>query len=101
MKKLTIEVPEGVDRFTVILGDGFNLVTNEEKKDMEKPPRWRADIDGIFYRVNAFGQVCENIDEKDDLSEGYYNIANYFKTKEAAGKVAEQIREILKNSKAE
>lgn len=31
----------------------------------------------------------------------YYKSGNYFKTEEAAEKVAEQIREIFKNSKAE
>ena len=191
MKEVTIKVPEGVDRFTVILGDGYQLVTNEEEnnnpygfkdgdiitgsslvanstvviyaktgeegniethavlsrtgvldteysergwgftrdyapsdekdrkrlfdalaekglkwnaeeKKMEKLPRWRADEDGVFYRISALGKVSENIDEHDDDDcDNLYCLGNYFKTREAAEKVAGQIREIFKNSKAE
>lgn len=191
MKEITFKVPEGVDRFTVILGDGYQLVTNEEEnnnpygfkdgdivtggsllanstvaiyantgkegniethavlsrtgvleteysekgwgftrnytpsdekdrkrffdalaekglkwnaeeKKMEKLSRWRADEDGVFYRISALGKVLENIDEHDDDDcYNFYCLGNYFKTKEAAEKVAGQIREIFKNSKEE
>ena len=189
MKEMTFKVPEGVDRFTVILGNGYQLVMNEkennnsnglkdgdivtyrypalngkvaiyagtgkkgeiktyavltdvgqldteysdewgytreykraseaekkrlfdaltekglrwnaEDKKLEKLPRWRADEDGAFYRINALGRVLENIDEHDDDCYNFYCLGNYFKTKEAAEKVAGQIREIFRNSKAE
>lgn len=74
---------------------------NAEDKKLEKLPRWRADEDGAFYRINALGRVLENIDEHDDDCDIFYYLDNYFKTKEAAEKVAEQIREIFESSKAE
>lgn len=39
--------------------------------------------------------------EAGTLDDKRYNSGNYFKTEKAAEKVAEQIREIFKNSKAE
>ena len=35
------------------------------------------------------------------IDNDFYNAGNYFRTREAAEKVAEKIREIFKNSKAE
>ena len=62
--------------------------------------RWRAKEGGVYYAVSLSCEVtaeteCSKLDDK------RYNGGNYFKTREAAEIVAEQIREIFKNSKAE
>ena len=68
---------------------------NEEKKCLENV-RWRAKKGKLYRWVSADGYVKESTDDN-----CYYNSGNYFKTEEAAEKIAEQIREIFKNSKAE
>lgn len=77
------------------------LQWNAEKKELENIPRWRAVKNNKYYYVdNRFNIVltCEILAHLDD---NRYTSGNYFKTREAAEKVAEQIREIFKNSKAE
>lgn len=75
---------------------------NAEKKQLEDI-RWRADKKGMYYYLVAgetpvvhscvdIGILCDNI---------RYNAGNYFRTHEAAQKVADQIKDIFKNSKAE
>ena len=75
---------------------------NAEKKQLEDI-RWRADKKGMYYYLVAgetpvvhscvdIGISCDNI---------RYNAGNYFRTHEAAEKVADQIRNIFKNSKVE
>lgn len=77
---------------------------NEEKKCLEDL-RWRAAPGKSFYTIYPLGDVNlitrpSNPNIIDDDYQ-FWQIGNYFKTREAAEKVAEQIREILKNSKAE
>ena len=74
---------------------------NAEKKCIEALPKWRADMNGAYFYISS---ACNIIKEKEChcyKDRGRYNVGNYFKTKEAAEKVASQIREIFKNSKAE
>ena len=74
---------------------------NAEKKCIEDLPKWRADMNGAYFYISS---ACNIIKEKECYcyaDEERYNVGNYFKTKEAAEKVASQIREIFKNSKAE
>lgn len=80
-----------------------NKKWNEETKTIEDA-RWRAKIGESFYAITHLGQVVflarppkPNMD--DDYK--FYQVGNYFKSREAAEKVAEQIRNIFKNSKAE
>ena len=84
----------------------FDALANEgkmwdaERKQVVDLPRWRAKEGGVYYAVSLSCEVtaeteCSKLDDK------RYNGGNYFKTREAAKKVAEQIREIFKNSKAE
>lgn len=73
---------------------------NEEKKCLENV-RWRAKKGKLYRWVSADGYVKESTDEHGECDNCYYNSGNYFKTEEAAEKIAEQIREIFKNSKAE
>ena len=79
--------------------------------------RWRTGICCLYYYINLFGDVEYNkrleifdpetmYSDKDVRLIGYtddnfYNSGNYFKTREAAENVAEQIRNIFKNSKSE
>lgn len=63
--------------------------------------RWRAKEDELFYVV-AFNAKIDSIkDSHGWWADACYEIGNYFKTKEAAEKVAEQIRNIFKSSKEE
>lgn len=74
---------------------------NAEKKQIEDLPRWRAEESESYYYVD----LSFNIRKTDDLrsygDNNLYEAGNYFRTREAAEKVAEQIRDIFKNSKAE
>lgn len=74
---------------------------NAEKKCIEDLPNWRADINETYFYISS---GCSIMTEKEChcyIDGEYHNLGNYFKTKEAAEKVAEKIREIFKNSKAE
>lgn len=84
-----------IDKLAVV-----NKRWNEEKKCLEDV-RWRAKKGELYRWVSADGYVKESTDEHGECNNCYYKSGNYFKTEEAAEKVAEQIREIFKNSKAE
>ena len=75
---------------------------NAEKKCIEDLPRWRAENyrETYYYLTTTLSiektqDVCMFVDNK------LYKLGNYFRTREAAEKVAEQIRDIFKNSKVE
>ena len=74
---------------------------NAEEKRIEDLPRWRALYNENYYlissglTVDCQSEIGHSVDDK------RYYAGNYFKTREAAEEVAEQIREIFKNSKAE
>ena len=76
---------------------------NEETRTIEDA-RWRAKK-GEPYSYLLFGDtdilVTSTTDTRMYKDDERFNSGNYFKTVEAAEKVAEQIREIFKNSKAE
>ena len=74
---------------------------NAEEKKVEPIPRWRAERFSNYYFVFSDGTVREDMDSTDKNDTARYNTGNYFRTFEAAERVAKQIREIFKNSKAE
>lgn len=74
---------------------------NAEKKCIENLPNWRADANETYFYISYNCAIMEEKECHCYLDEERYNVGNYFKTKEAAEKVASQIREIFKNSKAE
>lgn len=74
---------------------------NAEKKCIEDLPRWRADLNEVYFFITANCNIMETKDYNCYLDGERYNAGNYFKTKEAAEKAVEKIREIFKNSKAE
>lgn len=74
---------------------------NAEKKCIEDLLRWRAGCNKTYLYISS---QCYIIGERECnacIDNYRYAIGNYFRTREAAEKVAEQIREIYKNSKAE
>lgn len=74
---------------------------NAEKKCIEDLPNWRADMGEAYFYISADCYIMEDRDQHCYIDDKRYKVGNYFKTKEAAEKVASQIREIFKNSKAE
>lgn len=73
-----------------------------EKKQVVDLPRWRAERDCRYYYIkNCDATIHPGDDNRFEVDNNFYESGNYFKTKEAAERVAEQIREIFKNSKAE
>lgn len=74
---------------------------NAEEKRIEDLPRWRALYGDNYYSISSMLTVDPQTEIGFSTDDKHYNAGNYFKTKEAAEKVAEQIREIFKNSKAE
>lgn len=74
---------------------------NAEEKRVEKLPRWRAEENNDYYYIGIDAQVGNDTECGHISNEACYSVGNYFKTEEAAERVAEQVREIFKNSKAE
>ena len=74
---------------------------NVEEKRIEDLPRWRACNGTYYYYINQIGSVRADTEAQVECDDIRYESCNYFKTYEAAEKVAKQIREIFKNSKAE
>ena len=83
----------------VLAKEGYRW--NAEKKELEKLPRWRADKGGKYYIVYSDSSIDEYEEGYENYSNKYYSSGNYFRTREAAERVANQIRDIFKNSKAE
>lgn len=77
-----------------------NKKWNPETKRIEDV-RWRAGMNKPYYYIIGFDNIVGTTDARLACDENRYATNNYFKTREAAEKVAEQIREIFKNSKAE
>lgn len=73
---------------------------NAETKQLEDI-RWRAEDGKSYYYVGFDFIVRERIDERNITANENYKNNNYFRTSEAAKKVANQIKELFKNSKAE
>lgn len=72
---------------------------NADKKCIEDLPRWRAKKDETYYYIGIDVEVIDSIEYWVD--DTCYSVGNYFKTREAAERVAKQIREIFKDSKPE
>lgn len=74
---------------------------NAEKKQIEDLPRWRAGCNKTYLYISSQCNIAGEIECNASIDNYRYNIGNYFRTREAAEKVAGQIRDIFKNSKAE
>lgn len=73
---------------------------NEETKLFEDI-RWRAEEGNKYFTVSDLLDVLSHKDYYNTTDNEFYKLGNYFRTPEAAQKVADQIKEIFKNSKAE
>lgn len=74
---------------------------NAEKKQIEDLPRWRAGCNKTYLYISSQCSINGEKECNANIDNYRYNIGNYFRTREAAEKVASQIRDIFKNSKAE
>ena len=74
---------------------------NADKKCIEDLPRWRAKANETYYSIGIDVEVIENKEYGGSEDDACYSAGNYFKTREAAERVAKQIREIFKDSKPE
>lgn len=74
---------------------------NAEEKRIENLPRCRALYGDNYYSISSMLTVDPQTEIGLSTNDKHYYAGNYFKTREAAEKVACQIREIFKNSKAE
>ena len=103
MKEIRISVPEGVSEFSVQVNkDGIATVLYDVQIGNVQTPediRWRASIGGKYFCIMGNLRIWEYTEEGGIEDYALHQIGNYFKTKEAAKKAAEQIREIFKNSK--
>ena len=97
------EIRPATEREKNILIDQLAKVNkrwNEETRTIEDV-RWRAVKGNPYYYIIGYDSIVGTTDERLACDENRYATNNYFKTREAAEKVAEQIRNIFKNSKAE
>ena len=74
---------------------------NAKEKRIEDLQRWRAEYDECYYFIDSELNVSYQPDVRCKTDNNRHEAGNYFKTKEAAERVASQIREILNKSKAE
>lgn len=92
--------PEEKSSFLERLEKEYHKRWNEETKQLEDI-RWRAEKGEYFYYVSAESFSAMRLqDSRGNVSGSMYKNNNYFRTPEAAQKVADQIKEIFKNSKA-
>lgn len=72
---------------------------NAEEKKLEKK-LWRAEDNGFYYII-SYDLSVNLIQEKNDYADNiYYDIKNYFKTKDEAQQYADKIKELLQNREA-
>ena len=127
MKEISMRIPDGTRKVTVEIGDDgeaairyekpevkveenqllFDALAKEgkrwnaEKKCIEDLPRWRAKANETYSFIGIDVEVIDNIEYGYSVDDACYSAGNHCKTREAAERVAKQIREIFKNSKAE
>ena len=99
------EIRPATEREKKILIDQLAKVNkkwNPKTKRIEDV-RWRADFEGTYYYIDldCFNKIRSSYDAQNCTDNIRYHYGNYFKTREAAEKAVEQIREIFQNSKSE
>lgn len=83
------EVESGDNRVFLVDKEDLKNILEKVNKINEKygiPKRWRAEENDCYYTI--FG---ENIEKKSLADDKFYNLGNYFKTKEEAEKVKEEL----------
>lgn len=85
--------------FDALEKDGYRW--NAKEKKIEKIPRWRAKEGETYYCLSATLHVLESVESFSTIDDVFHSLGNYFKTKEAAQKLVEIIKDDFKNSKTE
>lgn len=100
-KGCRFSTPEEKSAFLERLEKECHKRWNPETKHLEDI-KWRNEKPGgVFYCIGPFANVLNNYDLFQSSDNNLYEVGNYFRTPEAAQNVAEQIKEIFKNSKSE
>lgn len=92
--------PEEKHDFLKRLEKEYHLRWNAETKKLE-PIRWRAERNGIYWFIDPHVRGNRTFDSRSNYDNDMYEIGNYFRTPEAAQKVADQIKDIFKSTKEE
>ena len=66
-------------------------IINKINKKYGIPKRWRAEKNKTYYLINYYGHVCDVIEENIERDNEFFEQGNYFKTKEEAEKVKEEL----------
>ena len=85
--------------FDVLAKKGYRW--NAKNKCIEDLPRWRQLPNENYYLISSTLTVDCQPEIGYSVDNERYSIGNYFKTREAAERVAKEIRGIFKNSKSE
>lgn len=59
-------------------------IKQSTEKEERNKKRWRAEIGGDYWYIDAFGAIYAVTDERNSANDYHYNIGNYFKTAEQA-----------------
>lgn len=66
-------------------------LTPYEEPEQEKPKRWRAEHNCVYYYVDDFGAPTYTNDSETAFEKWHYESGNYFKTKEEAEEYKESL----------
>lgn len=81
----------------VELMSGREFETFKEQIDeMNKPKRWRADTGEKFWYITSLGDVVSERDTRGRRIDAFYNLGNYFESRELAQEKLEQFKNIFK-----
>ena len=74
-----------LEGFKILEGDWFKEVS-------DKRERWRSMYSGAYWYIRELGDVEIGADFRDSASDTYYELGNYFKTKEDAEKMVDWLK---------
>lgn len=87
--------PEQKQRLQDALKAKYGKVWDEEKCELVKPARWRAEWGEQYWLIDPFIGVSRITEGHCQYDDNTYKVGNYFKTREQAEKVAEKIKKLL------
>ena len=94
--KLYIQGKEEEKDSKILLVDKEDLkeilkIVNKINEKYGISKRWRAAKNKTYYLINYYGHVCDVIEENIERDNEFFEQGNYFKTKEEAEKVKEEL----------
>lgn len=97
------EICPATEREKMILIDQLAKVNKKWNPEMKaiEDVRWRAKKGEVYFHLIRYEVVVDQKEMGLPCDNKRYKTGNYYKTREAAEKAVEQIREIFRNSKAE